>query len=73
MIARFIISDYMAAAMEDATYDKLDDGTFAGRIPSCPSVVDFGPTLRVCEDEVRSTLKDWILVGLRLGHPLPGL
>ena len=23
------------------------------------------------EDELRSTLEDWILVGLKLGHPLP--
>jgi len=34
-------------------------------------VVSFGATLRQCEDELRSTLEDWILVGLKLGHPLP--
>jgi hypothetical protein len=27
--------------------------------------------LRKCEDELRSTLEDWILIGLKLGHPLP--
>jgi hypothetical protein len=27
--------------------------------------------LRQCEEELRSTLEDWILVGLKLGHPLP--
>jgi predicted RNase H-like HicB family nuclease len=57
--------------MEQAVYDKLEDGTFAGRIPSCKGVVAFGATLRECEDELRSTLEDWILVGLKLGHPLP--
>ena len=31
----------------------------------------FGATLRECEDELHSTLEDWILVGLKLGHPLP--
>jgi hypothetical protein len=34
-------------------------------------VVAFGATLRECENELRSTLEDWILVGLKLGHPLP--
>ena len=33
----------------------------------------FGETLRACEQELRSTLEDWILVGLRLGHKLPRL
>jgi predicted RNase H-like HicB family nuclease len=57
--------------MAQALYDKLEDGTFAGRIPSCTGVVAFGTTLRECEDELRSTLEDWILVGLKLKHPLP--
>ncbi|GAG21281.1 unnamed protein product, partial [marine sediment metagenome] len=30
-------------------------------------------TLRECEDELRSTLEDWVLVGLKLGHPIPVL
>jgi len=57
--------------MAKAVYDKLEDGTFAGRIPPCKGVVAFGKTLRECEDELHSTLEDWILVGLKLGHPLP--
>jgi predicted RNase H-like HicB family nuclease len=61
----------MDQAMSQAVYDKLDDGTFAGRIPSCKGVVAFGTTLRDCEEELRSTLEDWILVGLKLGHSLP--
>ncbi len=71
MGARFILSDYLAAAMAEAVYEKLEDGTYAGRIPSCPGVVAFGASLRECEEEVRSTLEDWTLVGLRLKHPLP--
>ena len=52
-------------------YDKLEDDTFAGRIPACKGVVAFGTTLRECQDELRSTLEDWILVGLKLGHRSP--
>jgi predicted RNase H-like HicB family nuclease len=61
----------MDTAMAQAVYDKLEDGTFCGRIPSCIGVLAFGNTLRECEDELRSTLEDWILVGLKLGHTLP--
>ena len=28
-------------------------------------------TLRECEDALRSTLEDWMLVGLKFGHALP--
>lgn len=71
MVVRFILTGYVEQTMAHAVYDKLEDGTFAGRIPPCKGVVAFGSTLRECEEELRSTLEDWILVGLKLGHPLP--
>jgi predicted RNase H-like HicB family nuclease len=69
--SRFVLSDYVAEALAQATYEKLEDGSYAGRIPSCPGVVVFGISLRECENELRSTLEDWILVGLQLKHHLP--
>ena len=66
-----VLSDYIEQAMEQAEYDKLDDGTYGGSIPPCPGVLALGNTLRECETELRSTLEDWILVGLKLGHTLP--
>ena len=71
MAVRFILTDYVNKALAKAVYDKLEDGTYAGRIPSCTGVVAFGTTLPDCEAELRSTLEDWILVGLKLGHTLP--
>ena len=73
MTRDFVLSDYIEAAMADASYDKLEDGSFAGRIAACPGVVSFAGTLVECERELRSTLEDWILVGLKLSHPLPVL
>ncbi|MBM4351531.1 MAG: type II toxin-antitoxin system HicB family antitoxin [Deltaproteobacteria bacterium] len=66
-----MLSEYVERGMAQAVYDKLEDGTFAGRIPLCKGVVAFGNTLSECEDELHSVLEDWILVGLKLGHPLP--
>lgn len=71
MGVQFILSEYVDQALSQAVYDKLEDGTFAGQIPPCKGVVAFGATLRECEDELRSMLEDWILLGLKLGHPLP--
>ena len=70
---RFILTGYIKNALSQAEYDKLEDEIFSGRIPPCKGVIAFGNTLRECEDELRSTLEDWVLVGLKLGHPLPVL
>lgn len=71
MTVRYILTDYVNQAMTHAVYDKLEDNTIAGRIPNCPGVVAFAPSLSECKAELRSTLEDWILVGLKLGHSLP--
>lgn len=73
MSGNYILSDYVELALEQAEYDKLEDNSFAGRIPACRGVVAFASSLRECESELRSTLEDWILVGLKLGHELPVL
>ena len=71
MSNQFVITNYIEYAMSQADYDKLDDGTFGGRIPACPGVIAFASSLRDCEVELRSTLEDWLLVGFKLGHRLP--
>lgn len=71
MLGTYILSDYLERALAQAEYDKLEDGTFFGKIPSCKGVVAFGATLRECESELHSTLEDWVLVGLKLDHGLP--
>jgi len=71
MVSKYILTDYISNAIAKAAYDKLDDGTFAGKIPGFKGVVAFGKTLKQCEDELHSTLEEWILVGLKLKHKMP--
>jgi len=71
MSIRFILSEYVEHALEQAIYEKLEDGSYAGSIPECKGVISFGATLRECEEELQSTLEDWILLGLKLDHPMP--
>ena len=73
MTGQYILSDYLESAMSQAEYDKFEDGSFSGRIPSCKGVIAFGGTLSECQNELHSVLEDWVLVGLKLGHPLPVL
>jgi predicted RNase H-like HicB family nuclease len=71
MSVQFILSEYIERALALAEYDKLEDGSFAGRIAACPGVVSFAATLRECEAELRSTLEDWVWLGLKMRHALP--
>ena len=70
-MADYILSDYIDKALAKAVYEKLEDGSYAGKIPVCTGVVAFGKTLRKCEEELHSTFEDWVLVGLKKGHKLP--
>jgi predicted RNase H-like HicB family nuclease len=71
MEPRFILTEYVARAMTEAVYEQLEDSSYSGRIPQCTGVLVFADSPRACEHELRSVLEDWLLAGLKLGHPLP--
>ena len=45
---QFPLTAYVEAALELASYDKLEDDSFAGEIPKLKGVIAFGRTLREC-------------------------
>ncbi len=66
-----MLIDYINKAMSKAKYDKLEDGSFSGRIPQCPGVMAFGKTLFECQKELESVLEGWLIVKIRHGDTLP--
>ncbi|MBI5326383.1 MAG: type II toxin-antitoxin system HicB family antitoxin [Ignavibacteriae bacterium] len=71
MQTNYILSSYIENAIEYAEYEKLDDGSYCGKIPLCKGVIAFGANLAETSRLLRSTLEDWVLLGLRLSHDLP--
>ncbi|MCA2940583.1 MAG: type II toxin-antitoxin system HicB family antitoxin [Microcystis aeruginosa Ma_QC_Ch_20071001_S25] len=71
MLVRYALSDYIHEAIAISEIEQLEDGTYVGKVPNCQGVIAFGDTLSECQTQLRSTLEDWILVGLKLGHILP--
>lgn len=67
----YVLYRYIEKAMSETAYEKIDDNEYAGKIPSCLGVIAFAPTLEECKQKLLSVLGDWILLGLRYGHPLP--
>ena len=43
-----MLTSYIQAAMDRATYERLDDGTYYGEIAECPGVWADGATLEEC-------------------------
>ncbi|MBW2642337.1 MAG: type II toxin-antitoxin system HicB family antitoxin [Deltaproteobacteria bacterium] len=65
-----MLIEYINKAMSKATYDKLDESSFSGKIPQCPGVIAFGKTLYQCQQELRSSLEGWLIVKIRYGDTL---
>ena len=58
--------------MRHARYEIIEDPKpFFGSISECEGVWANGQTLESCREELQSVLEDWIVLGLRLGHPIP--
>jgi predicted RNase H-like HicB family nuclease len=62
-----MLTDYIERAMSKAVYEKLEDGTYCGKIPKCQGTIAFGETLYQCQSELQSVLEGWLLVKIRHG------
>jgi predicted RNase H-like HicB family nuclease len=66
-----MLTEYMEHAMRKAHYELTENGRFFAAIPKCKGLWAEGKTLEECREELRSTLEDWLLLGLQLGHTVP--
>ena len=68
-----MLTQYIQTAMRQAQYEALTDGTYYGEIPALPGVYCNTDKLETCRAELQEVLEGWLILGLRLGHPLPVL
>jgi predicted RNase H-like HicB family nuclease len=68
-----MLTKYIVRAMHRATYEILPDGSYYGEIPGFQGVYANAPTLESCREELQEVLEGWIILGLRLGHPMPAV
>ncbi len=68
-----MLTQYIQTAMRRAKYELMENGRFFARIPDCAGLWAEAASLEECRDELQSTLEDWLLLGLQLGHELPVL
>ncbi|TDA70368.1 MAG: type II toxin-antitoxin system HicB family antitoxin [Clostridia bacterium] len=66
-----LLSAFVQAAMAEAKYKKLDDGTFFGEISACQGVWANEGTLEKCREVLQEVLEEWLVLKLRDRDPLP--
>ena len=66
-----MLIEYINKAMGKAVYEKLEDGTYCGKILDCPGTIAFANTLYDCQNELKSVLEGWLIVKIRHGDRLP--
>lgn len=67
-----MLTSYIKASMEKAHYEILPDNEgYFGKIEAIQGVWANAKTLEACREELREVLEEWIILGLRMGHPIP--
>ena len=66
-----MLTNYIHAALRRAKYEFIEGGQYYGDIPGFDGVWASTATLEECREELRETLEDWLVLGLRMGHSLP--
>ncbi|MGV8175295.1 MAG: type II toxin-antitoxin system HicB family antitoxin [Methanothrix sp.] len=67
-----MFAEYISAALEKAEYEIIDDlEPYYARVPGLQGVWASGKTLEECRRELISTIEEWLVLGLRMGHPIP--
>ena len=69
-----MLTAYINAALRKAHYQILSDGEgYFGTIDGLQGVWAQADTLEGCREELREVLEEWIILGLKMGHPLPSI
>ena len=68
-----MIREYIDRALHRATYDKLEDGTFAGEVPGLQGVLAHAETLEGCREQLAEVIEEWVLVRVSRGLSTPAL
>lgn len=67
------LSSYIEAALATARFKTLEDRTCFGEITGCKGVWANAKTAKLCKEELREVLEDWIVLKLRSNEDLPAV
>jgi predicted RNase H-like HicB family nuclease len=66
-----MIRQYVEQALRQASYDKLEDGSFCAEVAGLRGVLATGDTLEACRDQLAEVVEEWVLVRIANGLDVP--
>ncbi len=66
-----MITEYVKAALEKATYKRLEDDTWFAEIEGFEGVWANAETVELCRSELMEVLEEWIVIKISDNDPLP--
>jgi len=66
-----MFSEYIQAALMQAEYDTLEDGSYVATVPGLQGVIAVGDTFEGCRTDLIEVIEEWIVARLQWGHPIP--
>ena len=68
-----MFSEYIQAALIQAEYDTLEDGSCVATVPGLQGVIAIGDTLEECYTDLIEVIEEWIVARLQWGYPIPSI
>lgn len=70
-----MFAEYIAAALERAVYKTLEgeEEPIFVSVPDLPGAWATGKTIEEARRELIGVIEEWVLLGIRLGHPIPSI
>jgi len=68
-----MIGQYIRAAMKEARYEILEDGSFYGEIAALKGVWANADALEETREELGEVLEEWIVLRLSRSLPIPAI
>ena len=67
-----MLVEWLEAAMRGTQFELIEnEPPWYGEIPECEGVWAVGDSAENCRIELASVLGGWLLLGLRMGDPIP--
>lgn len=66
-----MFSEYIHAALMQAEYDTLEDGSYVVTVPGLQGVIAIGDSLEECRADLIEVIEEWIVARLQWGHTIP--
>jgi len=68
-----MFSEYIQAALKQAKYEILDNGSYVATVEPLPGVIATGKTIEDCREDLIEVIEEWVTIRLQKGLDNPSV